>query len=471
MVQATDIRSRVLVLAPTGRDAAAAVEQLRAASLSGIVCAEIVELIGRLDEGAGVAVIAEEAFRNDLAKLTEWVAKQPPWSDFPFVVISSRHFVPKEDARRISLLEALGNISLLERPLSPVSLLSAIKSGLRARRRQYETQSMLEDLRAGEERLRLFIEHAPAALVMLDRDMRYLAVSERWMKDFCLTGSIIGRSHYEVFPEIPVAWRESHARCLAGATEKFAADHLVRVDGSSCWLKREIRPWRDNQGLIGGLVISWEDITASRQAEERQQMLMGEVLHRTKNLLSVIQSIAAGTFRRTNDPAQEAFLSRLHALSKAHGQLTDASGQGAMLEDIVRGQLAGFAGTISVAGPAVLLKPSAAQSFALVVHELATNAAKHGALSRPTGSVSVRWDIHTNGSTPKLRFLWQETGGPCVLKPTGKGFGTLLLEHAIAGIDSAPSIDFAPTGLIYQTETPLDMLRPLEREGDVAPAN
>ena len=470
MVQATDIRSRVLVLAPTGRDAAAAVEQLRAASLSGIVCAEIVELIGRLDEGAGVAVIAEEAFRNDLAKLTEWVAKQPPWSDFPFVVISSRHFVPKGDARRISLLEALGNISLLERPLSAVSLLSAIKSGLRARRRQYETQSMLEDLRAGEERLRLFIEHAPAALVMLDRDMRYLAVSERWMKDFCLTGSIIGRSHYEVFPEIPVAWRESHARCLAGATEKFAADHLVRVDGSSCWLKREIRPWRDNQGLIGGLVISWEDITASREAEERQQMLMREVLHRTKNLLSVIQSIAVGTFRRTNDPAQEAFLSRLHALSKAHGLLTDASGQGAMLEDIVRGQLAGFAGTISVAGPAVLLKPSAAQSFALVVHELATNAAKHGALSRPTGSVSVRWDIHTNGSTPKLRFLWQETGGPCVLKPTGKGFGTLLLEHAIAGIDSAPSIDFAPTGLIYQTETPLDMLRPLEREGDVAPA-
>jgi len=470
MVQATDIRSRVLVLAPTGRDAAAAVEQLRAASLSGIVCAEIVELIGRLDEGAGVAVIAEEAFRNDLAKLTEWVAKQPPWSDFPFVVISSRHFVPKGDARRISLLEALGNISLLERPLSPVSLLSAIKTGLRARRRQYETQSMLEDLRAGEERLRLFIEHAPAALVMLDRDMRYLAVSERWMKDFCLTGSIIGRSHYEVFPEIPVAWRESHARCLAGATEKFAADHLVRVDGSSCWLKREIRPWRDNQGLIGGLVISWEDITASRQAEERQQMLMREVLHRTKNLLSVIQSIAAGTFRRTNDPAQEAFLSRLHALSKAHGLLTDASGQGAMLEDIVRGQLAGFAGTISVAGPAVLLKPSAAQSFALVVHELATNAAKHGALSRPTGSVSVRWDIHANGSTPKLRFLWQETGGPCVLKPAGKGFGTLLLEHAIAGIDSAPSIDFAPTGLIYQTETPLDMLRPLEREGDVAPA-
>ena len=115
-------------------------------------------------------------------------------------------------------------------------------------------------------------------------------------------------------------------------------------------------------------------------------MLMREVLHRTKNLLAVIQSIAAGTFRRTNDPAQEAFLSRLHALSKAHGLLTDASGQGAMLEDIVRGQLAGFAGTISINGPTVLLKPSAAQSFALVVHELATNAAKH------RGTLSSHWE-------------------------------------------------------------------------------
>src|SRR5512134_1983930 len=101
MVQATDIRSRVLVLAPTGRDAAAALDQLRAAGLSGNACAGVVDLIAKLDEGAGVAVIAEEAFRNDFVKLAEWVANQPPWSDFPFIIISSRQFVAKEDARRI----------------------------------------------------------------------------------------------------------------------------------------------------------------------------------------------------------------------------------------------------------------------------------------------------------------------------------------------------------------------------------
>ena len=129
-------------------------------------------------------------------------------------------------------------------------------------------------------------------------------------------------------------------------------------------------------------------------------MLMREVLHRTKNLLAVIQSIAVGTFRGTNDPAQEAFLSRLHALSNAHSLLTDAPGQGAMLEEIVRGQLASFAGSISINGPPVLLKQSAAQSFALVVHELATNAAKHGALSRPTGSVTVRWKFNPTRRPP-----------------------------------------------------------------------
>jgi PAS domain S-box-containing protein len=458
MPQATDTRTRVLILAPTGRDSDAAADQLGAAGLAVVVCKDMLQLMQALKEGAGVAVVAEEAFRMGLNALTDWVSKQPAWSDFPFVVLTSQRIYAREDARRIQVLESLGNVSLMERPLSAVSLISAVKSGLRARKRQYETQGMLEDLSAGEERLRLFIEHAPAAMVMLDRQMRYLAVSRRWMKTFDLRDSIIGRSHYDVFPEIPTSWREGHERCLEGASEISAADRLVRADGSSFWLKRDARPWRDNHGRIGGLIIAWEDITASRQAEERQQMLMREVLHRTKNLLAVIQSIAAGTFRRSGDPAQEAFLARLHALANAHGLLTDGAGEGAPLEEIARGQLAGFSGTVTIEGPHIFLKPSAAQSFALVIHELATNSAKYGALSSPAGRVSIRWSIRANGETPQLHFAWQERGGPPVAKPSHKGFGTVLLEHAVAGIDSAPRIDFAPGGLTYQTDTPLTML-------------
>jgi PAS domain S-box-containing protein len=471
MAATADVHTRVLILAPSGRDAAAAAEQLAAAGLHVQTCSDVVGLIERLNEGAGAAVIAEEALRTGLKELADWVSRQPPWSDFPFVVLTSRHVYPREDALRARLLGSLGNVSLMERPLSSVSLTSAIKAGLRARQRQLETQSMLENLRASEERLRLFIEHAPAALVMLDRDMRYLAVSQRWMKDFGLSESIIGRSHYEVFPEIPPEWRESHQRGLRGEIELSTNDHLQLADGRSFWLKRDVRPWRDNQGKIGGLIVSWEDITGRKKAEEQQQMLMREVMHRTKNLIAVIQSIATATFRHTgDDPAQEAFLSRLHALANAHGLLLSAAGEGALLDDIVRGQLASFAGAVSINGPRIFLKPNAAQSFALVIHELATNASKHGALTSSTGRVVVEWAIRSTEGTSKLHFSWQERGGPPVKKPTRKGFGTVLLEHAIAGIDSAPTIDFSPAGLTYETETALSMLTPTGNHSPMAEA-
>ena len=95
-----------------------------------------------------------------------------------------------------------------------------------------------------------------------------------------------------------------------------------------------------------------------------------------------------------------------------------------------------------------------------MIHELATNAAKYGALSSPAGRVGIRWSVRAKGETPQLHFMWQERGGPPVAKPSHKGFGTVLLEHAVAGIDSAPQIDFAPGGLTYQTDTPLTMLTP-----------
>jgi two-component sensor histidine kinase len=246
---------------------------------------------------------------------------------------------------------------------------------------------------------------------------------------------------------------------------------LQLVDGRSFWLKRDVRPWRDNQGKIGGLIVSWEDITARKKAEEQQNMLMREVMHRTKNLIAVIQSIASATFRKSDDSAHEAFMSRLHALANAHGLLLNAAGEGALLEDIVRGQLASFSGAVSINGPSIFLKPSAAQSFALVIHELATNASKHGALTTSTGRVDVEWDIRRGeGGISKLHFRWQERGGPTVRKPTRTGFGTILLEHAIAGIDSAPSIDFSPAGLTYETDTALSMLVPIGKQALVAAA-
>jgi PAS domain S-box-containing protein len=124
-------------------------------------------------------------------------------------------------------------------------------------------------LRASEGRLRLFVEHAPAAIAMLDRQMRYVAVSRRWMVDYALgEQEPIGRSHYDVFPEISERWKEIHRRCLAGAVEKCEEDPFPRANGDLDWIRWEIHPWRDGNGEIGGIIIFSEQITARKRAEE-----------------------------------------------------------------------------------------------------------------------------------------------------------------------------------------------------------
>ena len=224
---------------------------------------------------------------------------------------------------------------------------------------------------------------------------------------------------------------------------------MNRPDGSAVWIQREIRPWRDNKGSIGGLIISWEDVTEKRQAEERQRMLARELQHRTKNLIAVIQSIAMGSFA-AGDPRREAFRERLAALARAQDLVTSSERGNALMEVIVRRELCSFSDRYFIDGPRVLLRPNAAQGFALIVHELATNAVKYGAFREPGGTVHVSWSVEDRADEPTLFFRWQERGGPPVAKPSRKGFGSVLLEHAVGGSDTAPRFDYAPEGFSYE---------------------
>ena len=138
--------------------------------------------------------------------------------------------------------------------------------------------SVVEDIQArkqaeaalceSEERLQLFIQHAPAALAMFDQEMRYLVVSRRWLADYGLGNrDIIGRSHYEIFPEVPDSWKDVHRRGLGGEVVEAAEDPFERTDGTIHWLRWVVRPWRTAAGAVGGIVIFTEDISARKQAQ------------------------------------------------------------------------------------------------------------------------------------------------------------------------------------------------------------
>jgi PAS domain S-box-containing protein len=241
----------------------------------------------------------------------------------------------------------------------------------------------------------------------------------------------------------------------AGGTTRYD----VRVRSSSGeWLS-----WEINSGLTYaedgtpvGLHVLGRDVTARKRAEEHQRLLINELNHRVKNTLAVVQSIAHQTLRQGNvsDGVREALEGRLAALSAAHNVLTRESWAAASMHEIVRDAVAPFCsdGRCGIEGPELRLNPRAAVSIALAVHELATNASKYGGLSNDGGRVDVEWEIDGD----RLSFTWREAGGPEVVVPSKRGFGTRMIERGLASdLDGVVTLDFNPGGLVFTVVCPL----------------
>lgn len=222
------------------------------------------------------------------------------------------------------------------------------------------------------------------------------------------------------------------------------------------------QPIRDANGAVAGIFVQGHDVTGTVRSAERQKLMIDELNHRVKNTLATIQSIAVQTARSHGDPATfaESFQARLMALSHTHNLLTRSHWEGADLDAILQHETEAHGShRVTLNGPPVALEPAAALSLGMIFHELATNAAKYGALSAPEGRVMVDWAV-ANQTRPVLTLTWREIGGPPVAPPERRGFGSRLIErnvrHDLAG---AVKLDYANDGFSAEFSVPLEKER------------
>jgi PAS domain S-box-containing protein len=253
------------------------------------------------------------------------------------------------------------------------------------------------------------------------------------------------------------------AEVLSGklAQVRDAEVQIERPEDSRVTVLVNILPLKGPSGEITGAINCFFDITERKKAERHQRFLMGELAHRGQNLLAVIQSIALRSLPGTRPLAEEreVLTQRILALARSQSVLVAGAFEGGSLSEIVRLELGGFSDRVEAVGPDIMLGRRVAQTFGLVMHELATNAVKHGALSQSGGRIVIRWSIDGTGAGARFKFQWQERDGPPVIPPVRQGFGSLLLGKAAAqDFQVMPTVSFATDGLIYEIDSLLSVM-------------
>ncbi len=269
-------------------------------------------------------------------------------------------------------------------------------------------------------------------------------------------------SHDLLQTRFPVP-REEFERQLVAEGSWSGEILQVARDGSEVWVDT-----RQELIRIGGRRLVLEtnrDITDRRRADEIRNLLLGELNHRVKNTMAIIQSIASQTARcsRSIDSFVASFNGRLQSLASAHNVLTDSYWAGAGIQPLVQSQLAiigGLEDRVDIEGEDVFLPPQTALQFTLLLYELATNAVKHGALSNESGRIAISWKM-TDGAPPALELVWRERGGPIVRKPLEHGFGLTLIERSGQLPKLKTKVEFDKQGLVVVLRAEL---APQERE-------
>lgn len=273
---------------------------------------------------------------------------------------------------------------------------------------------------------------------------------------------IIGRSASTLYPEASrLEYEETYGELRNGNSVR--RDVVRRhKDGKLINVNINVSPMRAADGRLTGFSAIVRDISDRKQHEEHLRLVMRELSHRSKNLLAVIQAMARQTARSSSDleEFEKNYSQRLQALSASHDLLVNQNWHGAPLADLLRSILSPFADDladrIELIGPGVFVTPTAAQNLALSVHELATNASKYGALSVPSGRVTIEWHLEGGeDEQERLRINWKEVDGPVVELPKRRGFGHIVINRMVAqALDAEVELDFAPEGVSWTIQMP-----------------
>lgn len=325
-----------------------------------------------------------------------------------------------------------------------------------------------EDLRDRERWFRELLESLPAAVYTTDAEGRitfYNAAAEV----FWGVSPVIGQSQWcgswRLYrPDGAVLPHEECSMAIAIKERRaIRGDEAVaeRPDGTRVPFIAYPTPLFDGSGRMTGAVNMLVDISERKQADERKKVLIDELNHRVKNTLATVQSLAAQTFRGVGLPSEACriFDGRLFALSKAHTLLTFSGWTNADFQTLIETILEPYRNgrnSIRLAGDSVRLSPRAAPLFAMILHELATNAAKYGALSSDTGAIDIKWATVDGETGRMLQTVWQESGGPEVRPPHRRGFGSRLIERGIAAeLKGNAVVAYEPGGLRCTISIPL----------------
>ncbi|MGH7224962.1 MAG: PAS domain-containing protein, partial [Gemmataceae bacterium] len=319
-------------------------------------------------------------------------------------------------------------------------------------------------VRKSEVRFSAIVNQAAVGVAETDLAGRFVLTNAR----FC---EIVGRSdealkalrmqditHPEDLPRNQVLFD----RLVSAGTGFEIETRYVRPDGEAVWVQNSVSALLDDDGRPHRLLAVSLEIGERKGREAQAELLLGELDHRVKNILAIVISVVSQTLKTSSNPQTfaAAIKSRIEAISRAHSILTNRGGrESASLHSLIATELAPYnldGRDIAVDGPEVRLTPKAGLSFGLTFHELASNAAKYGALSVSGGSLSLSWKIY-NHDDRRLRLTWIETGGPTIQKaPATRGFGTTVIERTMQhDFDAAVTREFLPSGLRCTIEMPL----------------